>query len=80
MVHPKYPPKARYKHIEGSVVLKAVIGKDGRIKDLQTISGPPELIESAIKAVKQWRYKPYMLMGQPIDMDTEITVTYTMGG
>jgi len=77
-VQPTYPPDARMNRVQGTVTLRAVIGKDGRIQDLSVISGPPELQQSAMGAVRQWRYKPYYLMGQPIEVDTQITVNYRL--
>ena len=58
--------------------MKAVIAKDGRIKDLRVISGHPLLIPSAMRAVKQWIYKPTYLNGQPVEIDTEIDVTFAL--
>src|SRR5450759_3788905 len=60
-VPPAYPPVAREARVQGTVVLQAVIGKDGTIQDLSVISGHPMLIQAALDAVKQWRYKPYVL-------------------
>jgi len=77
---PVYPPEAKEKRIQGAVVLKALISKDGTIKNLQVLSGPDELTGSAIDAVRQWTYKPYLLNGQPTEVETTITVNYTFGG
>ncbi|MGE5204437.1 MAG: energy transducer TonB [Chlamydiota bacterium] len=79
-VQPEYPQIAKQAHIQGSVVLHAVIGKDGQVQGLQVVSGHPMLTASAINAVKQWRYKPYMLNGQPTEIDTTITVNFTLAG
>lgn len=79
-VDPQYPPLAKEAHVQGTVVLHAVIGKDGRVQGLQVVSGHPMLTASAINAVKQWRYKPYMLNGQPTEIDTTITVNFTLSG
>src|SRR5438477_3079618 len=73
-VQPAYPPLARQARIQGSVVLQAEISKDGNIQDLRLISGHPMLAPSAIEAVKQWRYKPYFLNGEPVEVETQITV------
>jgi protein TonB len=59
-------------------VLCASISKEGRIENLTAVSGPPELIPSSIKAVKKWRYKPYLLNGEPVAIHTEIRVNYTL--
>lgn len=77
-VNPTYPPEAKYKGISGSVVLQAVIGKDGTIRALHAVSGPRELVQSATDAVQQWRYRPYMLKGEPVEVDTQITVNYQL--
>jgi protein TonB len=79
-VKPTYPPLARQARIQGSVVLQAVIGKDGGIQNLKLVSGHPMLTNSAIEAVKQWRYKPYFLNGEPVEVDTQITVNFTLAG
>lgn len=77
-VKPEYPPAARAAHIQGEVVLHAIIGKDGAVRQVQVISGPPMLASAAQNAVKQWRYKPYILNGQPVEVDTTINVNFTM--
>ncbi len=77
-VTPEYPPLAKQAHIQGAVVLHAVIGKDGTVKNLQVISGHPMLTSAAVNAVKQWKYKPYYLNGQPVEIDTTIQVNFTL--
>jgi protein TonB len=77
-VEPSYPVIARAARIQGDVVLKAVIDRDGSIQDLQLVSGHPMLVPAAIQAVKQWRYKPYLLNGQPVEVETTITVIFTL--
>ena len=79
-VQPPYPPLARSARIQGSVVLQAEISKDGTIQNLRLISGHPMLAPSAIEAVKQWRYKPYFLNGEPVEVETQITVNFTLSG
>jgi protein TonB len=79
-VTPVYPPIAKTAHISGTVLLHAIIGKDGTVQDLQYISGPPLLMKSAMDAVRQWRYKPTLLNGEPVDVDTTISVVFTLGG
>ncbi|PSH04817.1 MAG: energy transducer TonB [Acidobacteria bacterium] len=79
-VQPTYPQLAKQARISGSVILQAVIGKDGSIQNLRAVSGPPMLIQSAIEAVRQWRYKPYYLNGEPVEVDTQITVNFTLAG
>ena len=77
-VQPVYPPLARAARIEGPVVLAAVIAKDGTIDNLQLVSGHPMLVQSALQAVKQWRYKPYVLNGETIEVETRITVNFVL--
>jgi protein TonB len=79
-VNPVYPPLARQARISGTVVLRAVIGKDGAIQNLSLVSGHPMLAPAAIDAVKQWKYKPYLLNGEPVEVDTEIQVNFTLAG
>ncbi len=79
-VKPQYPPLARQARIQGTVVLQAVIGKDGTVENLRVVSGHPMLTQGAIEAVKQWRYKPYYLNGEPIEVDTQISVNFTLTG
>jgi periplasmic protein TonB len=79
-VQPNYPVLAKEARIQGVVVLTAVIAKDGTIQKLEVVSGHPMLIPAAINAVKQWRYKPYLLNGQPVEIVTTITVNFSLGG
>jgi protein TonB len=79
-VTPLYPPLARQARIQGTVVLQAVIAKDGTIQNLRLMQGHPMLAPSAIEAVKQWRYKPYFLNGEPVEVETQITVNFTLSG
>ena len=75
-VDPKYPDKARNQHVQGTVVLRAVIGATGDISELDVLSGDKLLVPSALKAVKQWKYRPYLLQGHPVEVDTTITVNF----
>jgi TonB family protein len=77
-VEPNYPPLAQQARIQGSVILQAEIGKDGTIKNLSLISGHPMLVSAAIEAVKQWQYKPYILNGEAVEVETQITVNFTL--
>ncbi|HZR64465.1 MAG TPA: TonB family protein [Terriglobales bacterium] len=79
-VQPAYPPLARTARVQGSVVLAAIIGKDGTIQNLHVISGHPLLTQAALDAVKQWRYRPYILNGEPVEVDTQVTVNFTLSG
>lgn len=77
-VEPVYPTLAKQTHKEGRVEVRAIIGTDGRIQSLQVVSGDVLFVQSALEAVQQWRYKPTILNGQPVEIDTYITVIYTM--
>jgi protein TonB len=77
---PSYPALARQARIQGTVVLRAVIGKDGSIENLTLVSGHPMLAPAAIEAVKQWKYRPYLLNGEPVEVDTEVLVNFTLSG
>ncbi len=79
-IQPNYPPLARQARIQGTVVLRAVISKDGSIENLTLVSGHPMLAPAAIDAVKQWKYKPYLLNGEPVEVDTEVLVNFTLSG
>ena len=79
-VNPVYPPIAKAARISGTVVLQAEISKQGTIENLHVLSGHPMLVQSALDAVKQWRYKPYMLNGEPVPVETTITVNFTLSG
>jgi protein TonB len=79
-VVPEYPPEAGRARLEGAVVLLAVIGKDGTVQDLRVKSGSPVLAQAAINAVRQWRYRPYLLNGEPVEVDTQITINFTLSG
>ena len=77
-VSPVYPPAAKQARIQGSVILKALISKEGSIKDLKVISGPRELVDAAIGAVQQWRYRPYVINGEPVEVETIVTVNFQL--
>jgi protein TonB len=77
-LEPTYPPLAREARIQGVVVLTAIIDKDGNIQNLRLVSGHPMLAPAAIDAVKHWRYKPFLLNGQPVEVETTVTVTFQM--
>lgn len=79
-VPPQYPPEAGRARLEGPVVLMAVIGQDGTVKDVRVESGLPILAQAAIDAVKQWRYKPYLIDGEPVEVDSRITINFTLSG
>lgn len=77
-VAPVYPDGARVAHIQGSVIVHAIVSKDGTVGDLQLVSGPPELAASAIDAVKQWRFRPYLLNGRPVEVETQFQVNFVL--
>ena len=77
-VEPVYPPLAKAARVQGEVVLSAIISTNGEIENLQLVSGHPMLVPTAIAAVKQWRYKPYLLNGQPVEVETTITVIFAL--
>jgi protein TonB len=79
-VLPAYPPLARSARIQGTVVLQAMISKQGTIENLRLSSGHPLLAPAAIEAVRQWRYRPYILNGEPVEVDTQITVNFSLAG
>src|SRR6202165_2140113 len=79
-VTPNYPQLAKQARIQGTVVLQAEISKDGTIQNLQLISGHPMLAPAAIEAVRQWRYKPYLLNGEPVAVETTVQVNFSLSG
>ena len=76
---PVYPPIAKSAHVSGTVELHATISKDGTIKDLNVVSGPAMLRQAAVDAVRNWRYKPYQLNNEPTEVETTISVIFTLG-
>jgi protein TonB len=77
-IMPVYPAIAKTAHVQGTVVLHAIIGKDGSVQSLEYISGPTLLMKAAMDAVAQWRYRPLMLNGEATEVDTEIQVQFTL--
>jgi protein TonB len=75
---PPYPPVAKAAGIQGPVELAAVIGRDGRIENLQVLSGHPLLVRAALDAVSKWRYRPYILNEQPVEVETRITMNFIL--
>jgi protein TonB len=78
-VKPIYPPLAIATHTQGAVVLAAVIDRNGTIEKLRVVSGHPLLVRAAIDAASQWRYRPYLLNGEPLEVETQITVNFVLG-
>jgi protein TonB len=79
-VQPVYPPLARQARVQGEVELRAIIGKTGAIENLIVVRGHPMLAAAAVEAVRQWRYRPYLLNNEPIEVETDITVTFLLSG
>lgn len=79
-VQPEYPEKARKKRIQGTVVLHVIISKAGDVATVELVSGHPLLAPAAIDAVKQWKFKPYLLNGNPVEVDTQIQVNFSLSG
>lgn len=77
-VEPVYPTLARAARVQGEVVLSAIIDTNGQVSNLQLVSGHPMLVPAALAAVREWRYKPYLLNGQPVEVETTITVIFTL--
>jgi periplasmic protein TonB len=76
---PQYPATVRALRIQGVVVLQATISKTGSIENLRVVSGPPMLRQATIDAVQTWRYKPYLLNGDPVEVETTINVVFNLG-
>lgn len=79
-VQPIYPPLARQARIQGTVELRAIVSQAGTIENLAVVSGHPMLVKSALEAVRQWRYRPYLLNSEPIEVETDITVNFVLSG
>ena len=77
-VEPQYPPIAKQLHVEGTVIVKAFISRDGVITRAVAETGPPLLVQAALDAVRQWRYRPYYLNHEAIEVETEITVNFVL--
>lgn len=77
-VIPEYPIAAKQLHIQGAVVLTALVGKDGHVQHVQLISGPPLLVQPAMRAVEQWQYRPYLLNHEPVEVQTQVTVNFVL--
>jgi protein TonB len=77
-VQPLYPPQAQQRRIQGSVVMQATIGKDGSITNVKVLSGDSQLAQAATDAVRQWKYKPYVLNGEPVEIQSQVTVNFKL--
>ncbi len=79
-VQPNYPPLARAARVQGAVELRAIISKTGTIENLVVVRGHPMLAAAALEAVRQWRYRPYRLNNEPIEVETDVTVNFLLSG
>jgi len=77
-VAPVYPLEAKQGHIEGTVIIQCTIDKQGNVTNLRVVSGPPSLVDATVEAVKHWKYRPYRYNGEPVDVETTITVRFHM--
>lgn len=77
-VQPEYPPLARQTRISGTVRLHVIIGKDGTVQQMEVLSGHPLLLQASLDAVKQWIYRPTLLNGHPVEVDTTIDVIFAL--
>jgi|HubBroStandDraft_5_1064220.scaffolds.fasta_scaffold50876_2 TonB family protein len=79
-IQPQYPPDAKDQHIQGVVLLSVTIDKQGNVANIQVVSGPDSLVPASIEAVKQWKYRPYLLQGIAVEVETQVTVNFTLEG
>jgi protein TonB len=79
-VQPNYPPLARAARVQGAVELRAIISRAGTIENLVVVRGHPMLAAAALDAVRQWRYRPYLLNNEPIEVETDVTVNFLLSG
>ncbi|MGP0019353.1 MAG: energy transducer TonB [Candidatus Sulfotelmatobacter sp.] len=77
-VDPIYPQEAKDSHLQGTVILQVIVDKEGNVANVRLISGHPMLAPPAIEAVEQWKYRPYLLNGTPVEVDTQVTVNFTL--
>jgi periplasmic protein TonB len=77
-VQPLYPAIARAMHLSGTVRLRAIIGSDGSVRQMEVIGGNTLLVQSAVAAVREWRYRPTMLNGEPVEVETFVTVNFIL--
>ena len=77
-VRPHYPEEARNRHVEGTVILSAVVARDGTVKGIKPVSGDPALLRAAETAIRDWVYRPYQINGRPVDVDTEIVINFAL--
>jgi len=79
-VSPVYPPEAKTQHVQGMVVLHVHVDRNGNVNKAETVSGPPMQVPSATEAVKQWKYRPFLLNQKPVDVESTVQVVFTLPG
>jgi TonB family protein len=77
-VVPKYPDEARQRGIQGPVVMKVLVGRDGSVQEVKVISGNPELVPAAVGALRQWRFQPHLLKSNPVEFETQVTLNFSL--
>jgi protein TonB len=77
-VNPDYPREARKNHVQGDVILQATIDKEGNVAGLKVVRGEPILADAAVEAVKQWKYRPYLLNGEAVEVETQLLIKFHM--
>ena len=78
-IEPQYPAIAKIARVSGTVELRAIIGRDGSVSSIEVLSGNPLLARAAVEAVRQWRYRPTILDGEAVEVETRITVNFVLG-
>jgi periplasmic protein TonB len=79
-VNPTIPSWVHQQDVRGTVTLRIIIDRDGIVGQVQAMSGPPDLVNAATEAVRQWRFKPTLINGDPVEVDTIVTITFAIGG
>jgi TonB family protein len=78
-VNPSYPIEAKRNYVTGSVTFRVIVGKDGAVKSMKLITGPHLLVPAAYEAIRQWKYRPLLLNGEPVEVETSITINFSLG-
>jgi TonB family protein len=79
-VPPEYPQEAHRKRVQGTVYLHVIISKEGDVAEVSVVSGDPMLTDAAIEAARQWKYKPYLLNGHPVEVETQLRLNFVLSG
>jgi periplasmic protein TonB len=77
-VTPEYPAEARDKKVSGTVLLHVVLSREGYVQEITFVSGPPELMKASMNAMRQWKYQPTLLNGDPVEVDTMVSVVFSL--